>query len=312
VRKILLLVASLALLLILARAAGFHHIGETWRRIPGPAILLSMACFLGSIAMRILAWKALLGAGVPSPWALAPTLAVGFVLGSIVPAKAGEPAVALLASRGFGVPLARTLSALAAERGVQLIVLLTAFVAAVALRAGTLLDVRSAALAAAIVLVAILAGVFLARPHFGRAASAARRIPRIGPALAASFVELDTTLRDRPLLLRLVVLASLFWLLQFLSLWAILTGGGLSIDLAGAAVVAGAAILGSTISFLPLGTQDGISAVVLRAFGVPLATGFALALFHTMLSLACSAALVVLMPWFGVRGAPRDSDASQG
>ncbi len=138
-----------------------------------------------------------------------------------------------------------------------------------------------------------------------------RRIPRLGDALSRSLVELDGILRNRPLLLRLAALAALFWLLQFVSLWAILSGGGLSIDLAGAAVVAGAAILGSTLTFLPLGTQDGISAVVLKAFGAPLATGFALALFHTALSLVCSAALVVLMPWFGMKNvaageSPRD------
>jgi hypothetical protein len=54
--------------------------------------------------------------------------------------------------------------------------------------------------------------------------------------------------------------------------------------------------LGGTLSLIPLGTQDGISALVLRAFGVPLATGFSLALFHTTLSLACGAALVLLLP----------------
>ena len=88
-----------------------------------------------------------------------------------------------------------------------------------------------------------------------------------------------------------------------MSLWAILDGGGASVNLVGAAVVAGAAILGGTLTLLPLGTQDGISAVVLAGLGVPLATGFALALFHTVLSLLCGLALVGILPfWVERRG----------
>jgi len=106
-------------------------------------------------------------------------------------------------------------------------------------------------------------------------------------------------LGNRRRLILLAALAGIFWILQYLSLWAILTGGDALIDFPAAAVVAGAAILGGTLSLMPLGTQDGISAMVLRAFGVPLATGFSLALFHTALSLACGGVLVLLLPLIG-------------
>ncbi len=311
-RKILLLLASLTLLLILARAAGFHHIAETWRRIAPGAIALSVACYYASIVARMLAWKVLLGAASPSLVRLAPPLALGFVLGNVAPAKTGEPAVALLVSRAFGVPLPRTLSALAAERGVHLVVLLVAFISAATLRAGALLDVRAATLAAALVLAALLLAFLLARPLLPRFAAAVRRLPQVGAPLAASLSELHAILGNRPLVLRLTALAALFWALQFLSLWAILRGGGLSIDFPGAALVAGAAILGATLTFLPLGTQDGISAVVLKSFGVPLATGFALALFHTALSLACAAALVVLIPLWGTGQRNRGGGSPSG
>ncbi|MBZ0269737.1 hypothetical protein K8I85_16420, partial [bacterium] len=101
----------------------------------------------------------------------------------------------------------------------------------------------------------------------------------------------------------LLVLGALFWLLQYLSLWAILDAGGASVNLIDAAVVAGAAILGGTLTLLPLGTQDGISALVLGGLGVPMARGFALALFHTLLSLGCG--LSVLLATLGLRGTTR-------
>ena len=66
--------------------------------------------------------------------------------------------------------------------------------------------------------------------------------------------------------------------------------------LIGAAAVSGAAVLGGTLTMLPLGTQDGISAAVLAGLGVPAATGFALALFHTLLSLGCGLALLAALP----------------
>ncbi len=297
-RPWILVSASLAILLILARAAGFHQIAGVWKSLPLSAVALSVACYFASIAARIVSWKLLLGPAAPRPARLAPPLALGFVLGYAAPAKAGEPATAYLVSRDLGIPLASALSALAAERGLQLVVLLATFVSASAAKAGDLLALRGAVCGAALLLAASIAALFLAPAALPRLAALVRRVPRVGMPAASSLDALDAVLRDRPKLLRLVALAGLFWTLQYVSLWAILNGGGAAVDLTSAAVVAGAAILGGTLTLLPLGTQDGISALVLAAFGVPAAIGFSLALFHTALSLACGAALVVVLPWF--------------
>lgn len=243
----------------------------------------------------------LLGPGAPSASRLVSPLALGFVLGYVAPAKTGEPATALLVSRAFQIPLTRTLSALAAERGLQLVVLLATFVCAALAKAGDLLELRGAIVAAAILLAVLLAGLAAARPLLTRLAPLARRIPRFGAPVAESLEALRDILADGRRRVSLTFLAGLFWALQYISLWAILSGGGAGIDLTAAAVVAGAAILGGTLTLVPLGTQDGISAVVLRAFGVPLATGFSLALLHTALSLACGAALLLFLPLWGAR-----------
>ncbi|HET9886264.1 MAG TPA: lysylphosphatidylglycerol synthase transmembrane domain-containing protein [bacterium] len=295
-RKPLLLIASLTILLILARAAGFQQIALVWKTLAPQMIALSVACYFASIAARVLSWRVLLADVAPPGWKLLPPLALGFVLGHVAPAKTGEPATAVLVSKSFGIPLHRTLSALTAERALQLVLLLATFLAAAVAKAGDLLEIRGAVQLAAALLVLLLVGFAAARPLLARLAPHAQKLPRVGPAASDYFLSLHEVLGNRRRLILLAALAGIFWILQYLSLWAILRGGGTSIDLPAAADVAGAAILGGTLSLIPLGTQDGISAVVLRAFGVPLATGFSLALFHTALSLACGGVLVLLIP----------------
>lgn len=304
-RKPLLFIASLTILLILARAAGFKQIAFVWKTLAPQMIALSIGCYFASIAARVLSWRVLLGDAAPTGWKLVPPLALGFVLGHVAPAKTGEPATAVLVSKSFGIPLHRTLSALTAERALQLVLLLATFLSAAAAKAGDLLEIRGAVQLSAALLVLLLFGFVAARPLLARLAPRAHAIPRIGPAASDYFLSLHEVLENRRQLVLLAALAGIFWILQYLSLWSILVGGGANVDLAAAAVVAGAAILGGTLSLMPLGTQDGISAVVLRGFGVPLATGFSLALFHTALSLACGAVLVFLIPVLGGGGRAR-------
>jgi len=292
-------VASLVLLLALVKAAGFREVAGTWRSVAPLGILLSVTAYYASIGVRILAWRMLLGPDSPPARALAAPLALGFVLGHVTPAKSGEPATALLVSRRFGLPLARTLSVLAAERGLQLVVLLATFVPAAVLTAGTVLELRGTARAAGAVLALLLVALFFAPPLLTRLAPLALRIPRAGEGLSRFLESLADLLADRRRIARLLPLTLVFWGLQYFSLWAILRAGGTSVNLIEAATVSGSAILGGTLSLLPLGTQDGISALVLGSLGVPLARGFALALFHTALSLVCGLAVVVLAPVLG-------------
>ncbi len=304
-RKGFIVIASLVILLVLVRAAGFREVGDTWRSVHVRGILLSILCYYGSIGMRILSWQRLLGSDAPPGRALAPPLALGFVLGHVTPAKSGEPMTAVLVAREFDLPLARTLSVLTAERALQLVVLLATFVPAAAFTAGRVLELGGTVQAAAVLLAALVVGTLFAAPLLRRAMPAARRLPRFGDPAAAYLESLADILGDRRRVAPLLGLLTIFWVLQYVSLWAILDAGGASVHLAGAATVAGSAILGGTLSLLPLGTQDGISAVVLSGLGVPLATGFALALFHTLLSLVCGGLLVAVAPWMGRRPAAR-------
>jgi uncharacterized protein (TIRG00374 family) len=301
VRRWLVILASLAIVLTLVRAAGFRHVAETWGAVAPRGIVLSVACYYAALVVRVLVWRLLLGRGAPPLPALGPPLALGFVLGHVTPAKSGEPATSVLVSRAFGIPLPRTLSVLTAERAAQLLALLATFVPAAAWSAGGALAVGGAVRAAAAVLGVLLVGVLLALPALRRLREPLSRLPRIGAAAAEYVDGLIALAADRRRLLPLAALSAVFWLLQYLSLWAILRAGGADVNLSGAATVAGAAILGGTLTMLPLGTQDGISAVVLAGLGVPAATGFSLALFHTLLSLACGLVLVAALP-FVMRG----------
>lgn len=296
-RRWLVILASLAIVLTLVRAAGFRHVAETWGAVEPRGIVLSAACYYAALAVRILAWRLLLGRDAPPLPALGPPLALGFVLGHVTPAKSGEPATAVLVSRAFGIPIPRTLSVLTAERAAQLLALLATFVPAAAWSAGGTLAAGGPARAAAAVLGALLVAGLLAFPALRRFRGPITRLPRIGAAAAVYVDALIALLADRRRLAPLGALAVAFWLLQYASLWAILRAGGADVNLSGAATVAGSAVLGATLTMLPLGTQDGISAVVLAGLGVPAATGFSLALFHTLLSLACGLGLVAALPF---------------
>ncbi|MGQ0722976.1 MAG: lysylphosphatidylglycerol synthase domain-containing protein [Candidatus Eiseniibacteriota bacterium] len=295
-RRWFVILASVAILLGLARAAGFRQVLDVWRTVEPRGILLSVLCYFAAAAVRVLLWRRLLGADAPPFAALAPPLAAGFVLGHVTPAKAGEPAASLLVSRAFGLPLARTLAVLAAERAVQLLALLATFAPAAVLAAGGSLRIRGTTVAALLLLAALAAAFALLPRALPRLAARAAGLPHVGRVFADFVSALADLARRRELLPSLGALAVLYWSLQYASLWAILDAGGANVNLLEAAAVAGAAILGGTLSMLPLGTQDGISAVALAGLGVPLARGFALALFHTLLSLACGMTLALALP----------------
>ena len=294
-RRWLIILASLALVLALVRAAGVDTVGAAWRTVDPRGAAVAAACYYLSLGVRVATWRHLLGPDSPPVRRLAPPLALGFVLAHVAPAKTGEPAPALLASRALGLPLPAVLSVLTAERGAHLLALLATFVPAATLAAGTALSLSTAARAGALVLAVALVAIPFAPFVLRRGAALASRRPRAGPAAAAYLASLAGLLRSPSRVGPLLALSVLFWGLQYVSLAAILRAGGLAVNLVQAAAVAGGAILGGTLTLLPLGTQDGISALALGAFGVPLARGFALALFHTVLGLLCGAVLAAIL-----------------
>ncbi len=309
-RRWFVILASLALVLALARAAGFETIGAVWRSVDPRGVAVSVACYYACLAARVLAWRRLLAGDAPPLRTLAPPLALGFVLANVAPAKSGEPASALLLARAAGIPRSVTLSVLTAERGAHLLALLATFVPAAALAAGARLHLSDAARAAALLLAVLLAALPFVPAVLRRAAALAPRLPRGGAALGRYLDALAALLRAPRALVALFALSLAFWILQYASLGAILRAGGVPVNPAQAAAVAGAAILGGTLSLLPLGTQDGISALALGALGVPLATGFALALFHTAVGLACGGLLAVVLGAVAARGRPTHGKGS--
>jgi uncharacterized membrane protein YbhN (UPF0104 family) len=289
-------ILSLAVLLTLIRAAGFREVAGIWTTIRPEGIAVAAAAYFAAIGVRVVSWRLLLGAESPRIRALAPPLALGFLLGHVTPAKSGEPAAAVLVSRTFGIALPRTLSVLTAERALQLVALLLTFLPAAALHAHLVPPLHGALRAGAVLLAPAVVAAVLAGPALRALRPWLLRIPRIGPAAGEYVDALAAVLADRRRTGPLLALGVLFWMLQYGSLWAILDAGGASVNLPGAATVAGTAVLGGTLSMIPLGTQDGISAVVLAGLGVPMARGFSLALFHTVLSLLCGLALLVVLP----------------
>lgn len=314
VRRTLFLLCSVALVLILAKAAGFHQIASTWKSLRLEGVLLSVACYYASLGVRVATWKILLGNGSPSTSRLLPPLALGFILGHLLPAKTGEPLTAVLLARTFRLPLGRALAALASERGLQLLVLLATFTAAAAWTAGNVFALQSMRNGAVILLGISMVGIFALRPGLRLLRGPLEKLPKVGPALRDSLNALEHTLSNRRSVVLLSLLTGVFWGLQYLSLWAMLNASTEAVTFPEAAVVAGAAILGGTLTLLPLGTQDGISAAVLNSFGVPLGVGFSLALAHTALSFACGALVLAFLPFssWSKRAADEDSLTAQG
>ena len=290
-RRWIVILASLVLVLALARVAGFGTIATVWRSLDPRGVAVSVACYFAALAVRGLCWHRLLGSAAPPVRTLAPPLALGFVLSHVAPAKTGEPAPALLLARSTGIPLATSLSVLAAERGAHLVTLLATFVPAAALTAGSVLALSGAARAAALLLAIAVAVLPLTPGVLGGASRWAARLPRVGATASSTLSALAALVGSPATMAPLLALSVVFWILQYVSLAAILRAGDVSVNLPQAAAVSGAAILGGTLTLLPLGTQDGISALALGGLGVPLERGFALALFHSTLSLLCGAAL---------------------
>ena len=307
-RRWIVILASVALVLSLARLAGFGTIAAVWRSIDPRGIAVSVTCYFAALAVRLICWRRLLGPAAPPPRVLAPPLALGFVLSHVAPAKTGEPAPALLLARTAGIPLSTSLAVLAAERGAHFVTLLATFVPAAALTAGSTLALSGAARAAALLLAIAVAALPFIPGFLARIARGAARLPRVGATAAATLTALASLVRSPATMVPLLGLSALFWVLQYVSLGAILRAGDVSVNLPEAATVAGAAILGGTLTLLPLGTQDGISALALGGLGVPLERGFALALFHSALSLGCGAALAAALA--GTAG--RSSGSSGG
>jgi uncharacterized membrane protein YbhN (UPF0104 family) len=214
VRRWFVILASVAILLGLARAAGFREVLDVWRSVEPRGIVLSALCYYAAVTVRILLWRRLLGPEAPSFAALAPPLAAGFVLGHVTPAKSGEPAASLLVSRAFGLPLSRTLAVLTAERAVQLVALLATFAPAATLAAGGVLEIRGAVLAALLVLAALVAAAALLPEALPRLAEQAAKLPRFGPAARDYLRALADLSAGRKLLPSLGALAVLFWTLS--------------------------------------------------------------------------------------------------
>jgi uncharacterized membrane protein YbhN (UPF0104 family) len=280
---------SLALIVTLVRLAGVRTVWQAWTEVHPAAIAASVACYLAALGVRVVLWRALLGGGLTS---FVRPIVVGSVLGHVLPLKVGDVAPALLVARVQNLPLPRTLSTLTVERVSQLIALIATFLPAAWLalaHTNAFPQVERAALAfLALTVGAAVLVLAIAATRRGRSTN---RLLRAWHEYAQS---LGTLVRAPRTLALTSSLGLTYWVLQYASLWAVLRGGGLAVGPVDAAAVCGAAVIGGTLSAIPLGTQDGISAVVLGALGFPTDRGFALALFHTALSLICGLTCVAV------------------
>lgn len=288
--------ASIAVLVTLVRLAGVRTVWRAWTELPLSAIVASISCYVAALGIRVILWRALLGGSTTS---FVRPIVVGSVLGHVLPMKVGDVAPAVLAARLLDLPLTKTLSALTLERVSQLIALIaTSFPAAwITLeRTNAFPEIRRTALVFLVIVIVVSSGIVVISAR--RSARSTNRVVRAWNAYATS---LRTLLRQPRTLFLTLGLGFVFWMLQYASLWAILRGGGLSVRALDAATVCGAAVIGGTLTAIPLGTQDGISGAVLGALGFPVDRGFALALFHTALSLGCGLLCVLLALRFGRR-----------
>jgi uncharacterized membrane protein YbhN (UPF0104 family) len=277
---------------VLSMAGDVAALGQSLSSFRLAALGGALALVLGNYLLRFLRWQyylALLGVRVELGLSIWVFLA-GFLM-SVTPAKMGEVLKSFLLNEYRGIDVARTASAVVAERLLDLVALvLLVSVAGVGFPHGQLVALPGALLVGGITLVCTV------RPLGTWLLAATERLPlmaRFAPKLRTGYDALYTLTRARPFLIG-ACFASCGWALECVATWCLFQGfAGVHMPLAGASFGYAAGTLAGALAMLP----GGLGVAELGMSGL-----FRVA--SPTLSLASAAAATILVRlctlWFGV------------
>lgn len=261
--------AGVAILVALALFIDLRAVGATLATAPPRSLALAIGLVTVAYAARFAKWHLFVRAlrlGIGPARSL--QVFLGGLMMAVTPAKVGEVWKAALL-RGDGVPVARSLPAVALERLVDLLA-----IALLAAAGAAALSGRAWALGAVVVagLAAVLA---LRHERLWRATLSwlSRRRRLAGPARFLSAVyDGAATLLRWPVLGPALGLGLVAWALEGLALAVLLDGLGARLPAAGAVTAFGLGTLAGVLSLLPggLGTAEAGMAGALVSQGVAL------------------------------------------
>lgn len=259
--------------------------------VPPLGVAAVVGLVLLAYALRFAKWQLFLHRlGAKVPLGRSAAVFTSGLLMVVTPAKVGEVWKAFALQETDGIPVARTLGAVALDRITDVLAL-----AALALLAAAALGL--APWLAALALVAFAAGVALLRWRRPWLALLARLEARKPGTRAVAFLHalyLDTASLLSPSTLGAgSALALAAWALEGLALWAILLGLGAPAGAPWAVGVFAAGSLAGGLSVLPggVGTAEAGMVALLVAGGVDSPTAFAATLLVRLLTLGFGAAL---------------------
>jgi uncharacterized protein (TIRG00374 family) len=250
--------------------------GDFWMLVPS-AFVLALAVLLRAVRWRIL----LSPRHRPSTRVVMNALLIGYLFNTILPARAGEAARVVALKRRAGTPTFEALGTVAAERALDVLVLLAFFfVTAPVLPAADWLPsalVFGALLFGALTVSLVAFAVYGERParFLLRPLTALPGISRVRTeAGAANLIRGFALFRRRAIALRATALTAVSWLLVAFSFWLVLLSFGVDLGFEAGLLVVVATNLAMIVPSGPaaVGVFEAATIVALAPFGVDRAT----------------------------------------
>lgn len=243
---------------------------------------IGIALFGAAALLRALRWRTILAfrATVPLGRTLQALLA-GYAVNSILPARLGEFFRAHYLGRLTGMSRSGVLASIVVERLLDLVTVIAALAAGLALAGGGDSASRHVLLGGAVIaaaaVVALLLIVLLLSRHSAESlllllvarVPAGTRIARRGGAMLADFTQALQVVRTRYFLL--AVLWTLpIWLVEACAMWSVCRAVGADLDLTGMLSLLGGASLSTLVPTAPgyVGSYQMAFVVILGQFGI--------------------------------------------
>lgn len=273
---------GLLILVGLFSLSGYGDILQTLRRTNPTWLVAAATAFLSSFLFRTWRFRVLLrtSGNLATRGGVFRSIATGWFINFLLPARAGDAARALALKTTEDVPFGGAMGMVAVERALDMLVLGAAMVvvATFLLPQANTEVLALGAIGIAVLISVVLVGV--ARFEAGLARVVERGVPSLARALESLAEALRRT-AENPYAVALALLLTVpVWVLEASTLLFSARAVGVRLEPVIVAVTAIAAFVAQAVPATPagIGTYEATVAVVLSRFGVPTATGTALAL----------------------------------
>jgi uncharacterized protein (TIRG00374 family) len=276
------LVIGILVLLGIFKYSGYSQVYETIKNVSLVYIFVGFAAITMAFFMRTWRWSVLLrtsGYVVPRD-ILFKSLMFGFLLNYLLPARAGDIARGAALKTTEKTPMGISLSTIVIERAMDMftLALMLGAGAMFVSRGRTMSIVAIAALAIAFLLVVMLFFAYRYDAFISR--KLGKRFPAISGFMNSMKEGLYRIYSNPSALILSIAISVPVWIFEISGIYIAAMAIGYKIPFSLAAVAGITSFLAQTIPITPggIGIYEGTMAGVLALFGIPVSTGFSLAL----------------------------------